>query len=291
MIKFTPDAWITNGSFGDIWKGTRSGSPCAVKTLPRINFFLPPFGNIRSEKRERFEIECELSLRLSHPNVVRFLQKYIHPESGTPLLAMELMDENLTSFLERQRETSGMRLSECVQVKIGSDVAQALDYLHANHIVHRNLTSNNVLLLGSTQTVNCQSICAKVSDFGHSGFIASGSDQTLSTIAPGAQGYIPPESWKHDCKFDEKSDMFMLGVLMLQTVTMLPPNPSDRAIWRSGSTQIVPEVKRREVHLKQIAGHPLEYFARCCLQEDTTKRPTAHATCRIMQKLLIQCRC
>ena len=64
------------------------------------------------------------------------LQKYIHPESGTPLLSMELMDENLTSFLERLRETHCKRLSECVQVKIGTDVSQALTYLHANCVVH-----------------------------------------------------------------------------------------------------------------------------------------------------------
>ena len=78
----------------------------------------------------------ELLQQIQHPNIYQYLGTYIHLKSETPLLAMELMDEDLTTFLEHQREPSGKRLSECVQVKICSDVAQALKYLHANHIVH-----------------------------------------------------------------------------------------------------------------------------------------------------------
>ena len=98
---------------------------------------------------------------------------------------------------------------------------------------------------------------------------------------------MPPESWKHG-RYDEKFDIFSLGVLMVQIITMLPPNPSDRA---DSPNVIVPEVKRRENHLKLIEGHTLEDFAVLCLHEDTTARPTAGATCLILQRLTIQCRC
>ena len=287
-IKFTPEAKIGEGSFGDVWKGTRSGLPCAVKMLHGMKYFLPIHSNIRSKKEEKLVKECEIWQDLHHPNVVELFQTYTHLETGAPLLAMELMDENLSTFLERQRETSGKRLSECVQVKICSDVAQALKYLHAVHVVHRDLSSNNILLLGSTQTVNCQSICAKLGDFGVSTRIACGSDKTLSTIAPGDQRYMPPESWKHG-KFDEKFDIFSFGVVMVQTITLLPPDPHGDRI--DSSDRIVPEVERREDHLKLIKGHLLEDFVRLCLHEDTTKRPTASEICQKLQQLAIQCGC
>ena len=256
--------------------------------LQGMKYSIPIRGNIRSGKQENFERECEFLQKLHHPNIVEYLQTYVHPQSGTPLLAMELMDENLSNLLKRQRETSGKRLNECVQVKICSDVAQALSYLHANSIVHRDLSSNNILLSGSTQTMNCRNICAKVSDFGVSRLIDT--KQFESTLASGA--YTPPESWKyqskHNGKYDEKFDIFSYGVLVVQIITMLPPNPSHDRV--DSSDRIVPEVKRREDHFQLIKGHPLEDFVLLCLQDKTTVRPTACEICQILQQLTIQCK-
>ena len=289
-IKFTPDAQIGEGSFGDVWKGTRSGSPCAVKMLHGMiqKYFFPIPSNIRSEKQENFLRECEVLQKLRHLNIVRYLQTYTHLETGAPLLAMELMDESLSTLLERQRETSGKRLSECVQVKICSDVAQALKYLHAEHIVHRDLSSDNILLLGSTQTVNCKNICAKISDFGIARLINSERfEKILNTLTPGA--YIPPESWKCPGKHDQKFDIFSFGVLMVQTITMLPPNPSHDRFDSSGG--IILEVKRRQNHLKQIEGHPLQDLTHHCLQDKTTVRPTACEICQVLRQLTLECLC
>lgn len=289
VIENTHDAQIGTGSFGNVWKGTRSGSPCAVKVLHGVNLFLPLNGSIKSEKQEKFESECKFLEQLQHPNIVHYLQTYIHPESGTTLLAMELMDENLTSFLERQRETPAKRLSECVQMKIFKNVAQALDYLHNNHLVHRDLSSNNILLSSSTEAVVCQRIFAKVSDFGISRLIDSERfDKTLSTIAPGTKGYMPPESWKCHSKYSKKFDIFSFGVLIVQTITMLPPNPSDRV---DSSNVTVPEVKRREDHLSQIEGHVLKNLAHHCLWDKEDERPSASKICRFLQRVPIACDC
>ena len=277
-IKFTPDTQIGEGSFGEVWKGTRSGSPCAVKMLP----------GMRSEMQEKFMRECESLQNLRHPNVVELFQTYIHTETGALLLAMELMDENLYTFLECQREMSTKRLSECVQVKICCDVAEALKYLHANDIVHRNLSSDNILLCGSTKTVNCKNFCTKVSDFGIARLIDSERfEKTLCTLTPGA--YMPPESWKCPGKHDQKFDIFSFGVLLVETVTMLPPNPSYDRIDSSG--EIIPEVKRRQNHVKQLEGHPLQDLAHHCLQDKTTMRPTACEICQVLRQLTIQCLC
>ena len=288
LVIKTPDAQIGTGSFGDVWKATRSGSPCAVKVLHGVNLFLSLHGSVNSEKQKKFQSECKFLKRLKHPNIVRYLQTYIHPESGTPLLAMELMDENLTSFLERHSETSGNKLTKCIQMKVCMDVAEALKYLHSFRIVHRDLSSHNILLSGSTQMVSCERISAKVSDFGISRLIDNERfDKTLSTIAPGTKGYMPPESWSCQGKYDEKFDIFSFGVLVLQTITMLRPNPSDR----DSSGRIVPEVKRRKDHLRQIKSHALEHLVSSCLRDNKDERPSASEICCILQQRHILCRC
>ena len=98
---------------------------------------------------------------------------------------------------------------------------------------------------------------------------------------------MPSESWTHG-RYDEKFDVFSFGVLMVQTITMLPPNPSDCV---DSSSVIVPEVKRHEDHLQQIKGHLLQDLAHCCLQDDTITRPSARETCHTLQQLTIQCSC
>ena len=101
---------------------------------------------------------------------------------------------------------------------------------------------------------------------------------------------MPPESWKCQGKYNEKFDIFSFGVLMVQAITTLPPNPSDRV---DNFSQIVPEVKRRENHLRQIEGHPLQDLVFHCLQDDKDKRPTAAEICSFLHSIhkYILCTC
>ena len=103
------------------------------------------------------------------------------PETRMPVLFMELMDESLTSFLERPADPPPLPLH--VQVDIGHDVAQALSHLHRHEVLHRDLSSNNVLLIGSRR--------AKVTDFGMAD---------------------PPT-------YTSKLDIFSCGVLFVQLIT------------------------------------------------------------------------
>ena len=97
---------------------------------------------------------------------------------------MELMDESLTHYLE-QSPTS---LPYHVQVNITHDIALALDYLHRNYIIHRDLSSNNILLKGDNQ--------AKVTDFGMSKMVESNSRMSSerNTKCPGTMVFMPPEA-------------------------------------------------------------------------------------------------
>ena len=100
------------------------------------------------------------------------------------------------------------------------------------------------------------------------------SDHT--TIAPGTRGYMSPESWISHSKYNKKFDIFSFGVLMVQTITMLPPKLSDRV---DSSNKIVPEIMRRKDHLFQINGHPLQDLVSRCLQDNADECPTAGKIC------------
>ena len=103
---------------------------------------------------QKFEQECRLLSAIKHPHIVQYLGMYRDPESRLPVLLMELMDESLTRFLERLHEP----IPYHTEVNLCYDIALALSYLLSNGIVHRDLSSNNVLLIAGSK--------AKVTDFG-----------------------------------------------------------------------------------------------------------------------------
>ena len=127
-----------------------------------------------------------------------------------PVLLMELMDESLTRFLEH----SATPLARNVQLSLCHDVALTLAHLHSISTVHRDLYSNNVLLIGPGSR-------AKVSDFGMSKMMDCNerrlSSLTPLTQAPGTVAYMPQEALGGNPKYTEKLDCFSFGVLTLRS--------------------------------------------------------------------------
>ena len=99
-------------------------------------------------------MECAFLRDIKHPNIVQYLGMHQDPETGLPVLLMELMDESLTHFLENSAELVPYH----IQLTICLDIVRALSFLHSNSIMHRDLSSNNILLIGKSR--------AKLTDFG-----------------------------------------------------------------------------------------------------------------------------
>ena len=192
---------------------------------------------------------------------------------------MELMDESLTSFLERPADPPPLPLH--VQMDIGHDVAQALSHLHHHEVLHRDLSSNNVLLIGSRR--------AKVTDFGMAKLL--GSDPHLTpTYCPGTNAYMSPEALADPPAYTRKLDVFSCGVLFVQLITRKWPNPGPRTYtvqlsndprFPSGRALVeVPELERRKEHLDLISPtHPLLEVALDCLKDKEGQRLTAEQLC------------
>ena len=140
------------GSYGAVCKAMCDGLPCAAKILHPTLFQFTATGT--ASVMQKFEQECRLLRAIKHPHIVQYLGTYHDPESRLPVLLMELMDESLTQFLEQSHKP----LPYHTEVILCHDIALALSYLHSNDIIHRDLSSNNVLLIAGSR--------AKVSDFG-----------------------------------------------------------------------------------------------------------------------------
>ncbi len=208
----------------------------------------------------QFESECQFLSRISHPNIVQYLGIYRDPETNTPVLLMELMDENLTHFLE----SSLGDIPYHIQVNLSYDIAQALAFLHSNGIIHCDLSSNNVLLIAGTR--------AKVTDFGMSKF-------TTVRTCPRKRVFMPPEVLNEPPVYTEKLDSFSFGVLLIQIATRQFPDPANR-ITKISQEALALEVERRQTHIHLIEStHPLLSITLDCLKDKDVDRPTTKQLC------------
>ena len=202
---------------------------------------------------------------IRHPNIVQFLGGTRDPQSGRPVLLMELIDESLTRFLEQSPHPVPYHVEVCLT----QDIALAIAYLHSNQIIHRDLSSNNVLVLAKRK--------AKITDFGMSRIVGERRDWTK---IPGTEVYMPPECFSDQPEYDNKMDIFSLGVLVIQILSRQFPKPTSRFITHSpGHARIVPETERRREHINLIDHtHPLRSLSLRCL-ETSSLRPSAPHFC------------
>lgn len=259
------------GSYGKVYKAKCGQLPCAAKLLHDTLFDCHDPGV--DHLARKFQQECEFLSSIKHPNVVQYLDTI--RVGGRSVLLMELMDESLTKCLER----SATPLQYHTQVDICHDIALALAYLHSKDIVHRDLSSNNVLLIAGRR--------AKVTDFGMSKLIDAYPQAAPLTQVPGTLVYMPPEAFTIPPKYTSKLDCFSYGVLIIQIATGQFPNPGEATKfvedpkYPTGRVMmVVPEKDRRINDISRIEpDHPLLPTGLDCIRDREIERPPASELC------------
>ena len=279
---------LGTGSYGAVCKAKCNQLICAAKLLHPILFQMqaPDPGKEHRQPFHRFELECRFLSQVNHPNIVQYLGTYRDPETNAPVLLMELMDENLTHFLE----SSPGDIPYHIQVNLSQDIAQALAFLHANGIIHRDLSSNNVLLIAGSR--------AKVSDFGMSKFIdINASRLATMTTCPGTPAFMSPEAMNEPPVYTEKLDTFSFGVVLVQIDTQKFPKPTDRfrkieipdpqnPSHKMKVLAPIPEVERRQTHISLIGpSHPVLPIELECLKDNPIERPSSQQLCQLLDNL------
>lgn len=152
---------------------------------------------------KKFETEAQAVARLSHSNIVNIYD--VGMEDGINYIVMELA-EGIT--LKEYIRKKGY-LSPKETVEISTQIASAISHAHKNHIIHRDIKPQNILV-SDTGII-------KVTDFGIAKATSSNTVTSTAT-AMGSVHYISPEQAKgRFC--DEKSDIYSLGITMYEMVT------------------------------------------------------------------------
>ena len=267
---------LGKGTYGIVFEAMLDTLRCASKIL---------HANFQNDRRAFSSIQREYDFlrTLKNPCIVQFLGVVQHPQQHSPIFLMERMDESLTHFLHR----SPSSLPYDLQVNFTYDITQALAYLHSNNIIHRDLSSNNILLTRGAQ--------AKVTDFGMSKMVEANPSTARSryTQCLGTPVFMPPEALRRTKpRCSDKVDVFSLGVLMVQIITRIFPAPTDAEIVMEDDSSPtgekivpVPEIERREDDIAKVpSDHTLLPIALHCLKDRDTERPTAVQLCERLER-------
>ena len=257
---------LGSGAFGKVSEVDYDGKLCAAKEIHSL--LLHASESEVNKVRDDFLYECHLWSTLRHPNIVLFLGIY-YPftrESGLPIIVMEKMKYNVTSLIESYED-----IPMLVKLSMLHDVSLGLNYLH-NHtppIVHRDLSSNNILL-------SCY-LEAKITDLGVAKVLNTRNSKM--TKAPGTAVFMPPEALDDKPKYGTSLDVFSFGGVILHITSRQWPAPTS---WSqtdptTGRRILLSEVQRRQQYIDQIieSDADLKPLLMSCLHDDPSLRPSA----------------
>ena len=265
---------LGNGSFGVVEELVMNGTSCAGKKLHEV--LLDDRDQGMTRVIDRFVSECSLMSTIRHPHIVQFIGLCEFEDSNFPVLIMEQLAMCLEELITKENNDKQV-LPLSLKKSILTDTAKGLVYLH-NHdpsIIHRDLTSRNILLTLSMQ--------AKIADLGNALIIGPHTLTKTMTRVPGTAVYMPPEAIEVKPLYDTAIDMFSYGQLALYTVTqefpsaMLPPTFTDRSSYQLLARS---EIERRKPYfdiLHTLVGkdHYLSEIIFQCLQNLPELRPSA----------------
>ncbi|XP_050940541.1 U-box domain-containing protein 35-like isoform X2 [Cucumis melo] len=228
---FSDSLKIGEGGYGPVFRGELDHTPVAIKVLR------PDAAHGRSQ----FQQEVEVLSCIRHPNMVLLLGAC--PEKGC--LVYEFMaNGSLEDCLFRK--ANDPILSWQLRFRIAAEIATGLLFLHQTRpepIVHRDLKPGNILLDSN--------YVSKISDVGLARLVppsvADSVTQYRMTATAGTFFYIDPE-YQQTGLLGIKSDIYSLGVMLLQIITARPPiglaHAVERAIEKGKFAEILdPEVK------------------------------------------------
>ena len=223
--------------------------------------------------RNNFIRECSHCSKLSHVNVVPLVGIYYPSNQSLPVMVMELMDVSLTAYATQPNVSMKRKLS------ILHDVAEGLSYLHANQVIHRDLSPNNVLIKYSG--VDQVPPVAKIADLGVAKMIQADSMRTKTQLTklPGTVDFMPPEAFEDNPHYDTSLDVFSYGGVMLYTVNGKWPTPSApvKQDPLTDELKAVSEVDRRQQYLDEVIGEEAEVLKpliKDCLNNNPSMRPS-----------------
>uniref|UniRef100_A0A2N9FYV5 non-specific serine/threonine protein kinase n=1 Tax=Fagus sylvatica TaxID=28930 RepID=A0A2N9FYV5_FAGSY len=190
---------IGTGGYGSVYKAQLpSGKMVALKKLHRLEAEDPNFD-------KSFKNEVKMLTEIRHRNIVKLHGYCLHKRCM--FLVYEYMERG-SLFCVLRNDVEAVELDWTRRMNVIKSTAHALSYMHHERvpvIVHRDITSNNILLNSELK--------AFVSDFGTARLLDPNSSN--QTIVAGTYGYIAPEL-AYTMVVTEKCDVYSFGVVALE---------------------------------------------------------------------------
>jgi serine/threonine protein kinase len=196
---------IGRGGMGEVYKTQHpeTGQIVAIKVLPRI---------AKEELRARFKREAQTIASLDHPGIINVFD--FGETSGILYMVMEFVDGPNLSQLMKQH--GAMSLDQVCAIL--TDIADALDYAHAQGFIHRDIKPSNVLLEPLAEPSGVRLYRSVITDFG----LARGSDFSRLTRTGkimGTLAYIAPEQIDAPSEVTGAADQYALAVMTYEMLT------------------------------------------------------------------------
>lgn len=161
---------------------------------------------------KKFRGEAQSAAGLSHPNIVNVYD--VGDDNGLHYIVMELVEGiTLKNFIERKGK---LEVKEAIGIAI--QIAMGMEAAHTNHIIHRDIKPQNIIISREGKV--------KVTDFG---IAKATTSNTITSNAMGSVHYLSPEQARGGYS-DEKSDIYSLGVTLYEMLTGEVPFAGDNTV-------------------------------------------------------------
>ena len=161
----------------------------------------------------KFKMEAQAAAGLSHPNIVNIYD--VVDEGDIHFIVMELVEGiTLKSYITKKGH---LEVKEAIGIAI--QVASGIEAAHEQHIIHRDIKPQNMLISMDGKV--------KVADFGIARAVSSQTMNAATVV--GSVHYISPEQARGGYS-DERSDLYSLGITMFEMVTGHVPFEGDNTV-------------------------------------------------------------
>ena len=177
----------------------------------------------------KFRTEAQAAAGLMHPNIVNVYD--VGEENGIYYIVMELVEGiTLKKYIEKKS-----RLSVKEAISIAIQVSMGIEAAHNNHIIHRDIKPQNIIISKEGKV--------KVTDFG---IAKAATSNTITSNVMGSVHYTSPEQARGGYS-DEKSDIYSLGITLFEMLTGRVPF--------NGETTVAIAIK----HIQEELPSPREF--------------------------------
>jgi hypothetical protein len=225
---------------------------CVEDKYSKIRYHMKKVSAANDKEFEQISIELALLSQSQTPYIISYQQAFLHNQ--TVWIVTEIIQTDLRSLVEAKKGVCESIVQYCAK-----EILKALDYLHSQYLIHRNLKTENIALTTDNQI--------KLIEFGKIAQLTEEQDSRSTVL--GNPAYMAPELIK-GFKYDTKVDIWSLGICLIELAEGSLPYANINPMHILANISNLPSP-----HLSAIENWSEEFnsFLELCLKKEPNERP------------------